>query len=104
RLPSFPGRHEVNPRNEMALRNVAPEFHRGRQGPVDWEERDEGPDDQERVDRDASDNARRTPRRAGVVALSERRDRVDCHRELSTLIAALMSPSARSGWPRSGAA
>ena len=50
-------------------------------------------------------NARKTPRRDDDVALCERigvRGRVDGHRELSVLIARLMSLSAHSGWPRSG--
>ena len=91
----------------MALGHVAPELHRGRERPVDGKERNEGPGDQERIDREASDDARKTSRRNSVVALSERcgvRSGVDRHRQASVLLARLMPPSARSGWLRSGAA
>ena len=49
RLPSFPGRREIDPWDEVALDDVAPELHRCGECPVDREKRDERPEDEERV-------------------------------------------------------
>ena len=52
RAPAFPVRLEVEPGDQMALGDVGRRLERGRDGPVDREQADEGPEDQRGIDED----------------------------------------------------
>ena len=75
RAPAFPIRMEVVPRHEMALGNVDGRLKRGRDGPIDREQADEGPKQQCGVDEGPRRDAPQPSARVTFVRCRGRRKR-----------------------------